>query len=471
MTLGMFLAIVLFLGIVQAAEPVSVEIVEDAGDVEAGSSAMFKIIITNNQDSRDVFKIVGDDFAVYPFSEFAALIKAEPAQVKLDAEESAEVIITIETLDTAKVNTRYTTKIKVSSLINPEQKTLFDLNTLVVSAKDVIEIIPLLPEKIKPGEEVRVPIKLKNRAYIPLTNLELYASSDVPEIAQKKTFNIKEREEVNETMNMLFGKNTLPGYHTLNIKVYQNDEIKGSFTQDVYILPRDDVTERIDIERGFLSWLTAITKKNEGNIASEQKVETHYTLWKRVFTTTQPKAKKEDGKYVWRFTLQPGEEAKIEILTNYRPVLYGIIIIAIFIAGMLWHIERSVVLKKRIFRVKEDTQGISEFKILLHLRNGSKGILRDVKVLDILPFVVSHTNDFGTLKPTTIQKGKKSVRMVWEIGDLQPKEERVLSYKVHSKMDLLGEVRLPAAIVQFLNKRGVLIELRSLKLRVIKKEE
>ena len=70
-----------------------------------------------------------------------------------------------------------------------------------------------------------------------------------------------------------------------------------------------------------------------------------------------------------------------------------------------------------------------------------------------------------------VQKGKKSVRMVWEIGDLDPKEERVLSYKVKSKMNLLGEVRLPAAVVQFINKKGALQELKSLKLRVIKKEE
>jgi hypothetical protein len=272
-------------------------------------------------------------------------------------------------------------------------------------------------------------------------------------------------------MTLMFGKATTPGYHTIYFKVYQTNEIKGSWEQDIYVVPQDDVAENIAVERSFLASFTTITKKNEGNVVSAQKIETEYPLWKRIFTTTEPRAVKKDGKYTWEFVLQPGEEIKIKVLTNYRPALYGVIIIVLFTVGMLWYIERSVVLKKRIFRVKEDEHGISEFKILLHLRNGSKKTLRDVKVLDILPYMVSSTNEFGTLKPTTIQKGKQSIRMVWELGDLEPKEERVISYKVKSKMNLLGEVRLPAAVVQFIDKRGVLQELKSLKLRVIKTEE
>ena len=386
-------------------------------------------------------------------------------------EECAEVIVTIQTLDTAKVNTHYTTKIKVSSLIDPTQKTVFELKTFLVSAKDIIEIIPALPEKIKPGIPAPITVQLNNRAYIPLTNLELYATSDVPDLTEKKVFTIKERESITENMTLRFDKAATPGYHTIYFKVYQNNEIKGSFEQDVYVVPQEDVTENIEGDQSFLASRITITKKNDGNVVSAQKIETQYPLWKRIFTTTEPRAVKKDGKYIWEFVLQPGEAAEIKVFTNYRPALYGIVIIILFTVGMLWHIERSVVLKKRIFRVKEDEHGISEFKILLHLRNGSKKTLRDVKVLDILPYMVSSTNEFGTLKPTTIQKGKKSIRMVWEVGDLQTKEERVLSYKVKSKMNLLGEVQLPAAVVQFINKRGIVQELKSLKLRVIKKEE
>mgnify|MGYP001606654667 FL=1 len=72
--------IVLYASLV-VAEPVSVQIIEAADEVEAGSDAVFKILITNNRAERDVFKIVGDDFAIYPFSDFASLIIAEPAQV------------------------------------------------------------------------------------------------------------------------------------------------------------------------------------------------------------------------------------------------------------------------------------------------------------------------------------------------------------------------------------------------------
>tara|TARA_Y100000310_G_scaffold339954_1_gene434255 strand:+ start:15892 stop:17310 length:1419 start_codon:yes stop_codon:yes gene_type:complete len=452
------------------ANPVSVEIIESTEDVEAGSDAKFKVLITNNRDERDVFRIFGDDFAIYPFSDFAALIKAEPSQVKLSPEESAEVLISIQTLDTARVNQYYTTKMKVSSLINPEEKTIFEVVTFVVSAKDVIELIPNFPERTKPGVPITVPLKLKNRAYIPMENIEVYLSSDVPNTAENKILNFKEREEFNEDMVLTFNKDVSPGIHTISVRAYQGEELRGSFAQDIIVVPDEDVAEDLDVSRGFLSSLTIIKKKNDGNIVSTQRMETKYSLFKRVFTSTTPKAEKESGKYVWELTLEPGEEAEIQIKTNYRPLFYGLIIIVLFVIGMLFYIERSVVLKKRIFRIKEDSHGISEFKILLHLRNGKRFGLRDVKVLDVLPHVISATQDFGTLKPTTVQKGKMSVRMVWEIGDLDPKEERVISYKVKSKINLLGEVRLPAATVQFINQKGSVVELKSLKLRVIKKE-
>ena len=452
------------------AEPASVEIIESMEDVEAGDDAIFKIKITNLQSERDVFKVVGDEFATYPFSEFAALIKTEPAQVKLNPEESAEVIITIKTLDTAKVNTKYTTKILVASLINSEEKTTLEVVTQLVSAKNVIEIVPKIPEEITPGVAFTVPIKLKNRAYIPFKDLEVYLSSDTPKIAEKVVVSFKEREEKTESLNVLFNKDTTPGIHTVYIKVYEGESLKGSFSQDVIIIPGEEVAEDVLTDTGFLSSVRTITKVNTGNVISNQRMETHYSLFKRVFTSTDPKAEIEKSNYVWEFTLEPGEEKEIKIITNYRPLFYGCIIIILFIIGMLFHIERSVVLKKRIFRIKEDTHGISEFKILLHLRNGKRYTLRDVKVLDVLPHVVSATQEFGTLKPTTVQKGKRSARMVWEIGDLEQKEERVLSYKVKSKINLLGEVRLPAATIQFINKKGKVEELKSLKLRVIKKE-
>ena len=95
--------------------------------------------------------------------------------------------------------------------------------------------------------------------------------------------------------------------------------------------------------------------------------------------------------------------------------------------------------------------------------------LRDVKVLDILPYMVSSTNEFGTLKPTTIKREEKHSHGLG-VGDLQTKEERVLSYKVKSKMNLLGEVSCLRQSCSLSTKRGIVQELKSLKLRVIKKK-
>ena len=58
------LMIVLLLPYISA-EPVSVELIESNGDIEVGDAATFKLIITNNQEERDVFRIGGDEFLIH----------------------------------------------------------------------------------------------------------------------------------------------------------------------------------------------------------------------------------------------------------------------------------------------------------------------------------------------------------------------------------------------------------------------
>jgi hypothetical protein len=84
-----------------------------------------------------------------------------------------------------------------------------------------------------------------------------------------------------------------------------------------------------------------------------------------------------------------------------------------------------------------------------------------LSIIDVLPNTMGSPEDFGTLKPTTIQQGTKGKRFIWEIGNLAPHEERIISYKVKSTLKLIGETRLPACVVQYKTKKGKIISERS----------
>ena len=114
-----------------------------------------------------------------------------------------------------------------------------------------------------------------------------------------------------------------------------------------------------------------------------------------------------------------------------------------------------------MFKIKRTTEGLSELKILIHLRNGKATTLENVRILDVLPNSLEPTNEFGTLHPSKVQQGTRGRRLIWEIGTLAPHEERIISYKVKSKVRLIGETNLPPSMIQYMNNKGKIVSERS----------
>ena len=71
------------------------------------------------------------------------------------------------------------------------------------------------------------------------------------------------------------------------------------------------------------------------------------------------------------------------------------------------------------------------------------------------------TKEFGTLKPDHMQKGSNNIRLIWNVPSLEIGEERIFSYKVKSKIDIVGSLVLPAAAVHFVNDKGQVVTVKS----------
>ncbi|MBI1972775.1 hypothetical protein HYS50_02100 [Candidatus Woesearchaeota archaeon] len=445
------------------ADLLDVALLESQDEVEAGTTAEFTLKITNNGLERDVFSIEADELNVYPFSEFAAKIEAKPFQVKLNAEESAISKVLIKTRDIAPPNRFYDSTVIVASVIHPEVKKTIILKTYIASAKNIIEIVPQLPTKITPGKETKVPVRLKNRSRLTLENIEIVTATDVPKIADPIIITLQPQEEKEETIIINIAPAATPGMKKMTIAAYEKDQLRGSFVADVEILPKDRVEEDREVKRGFLSSTTTITRKNRGNTASEQRVEAAYNLIQRIFSSMTPKPETELNKVVWKFTLEPGEKKTIEIYSNYRPALYGFIVVALFTAILIFSIERSVVIKKRIFHGKEVMEGVKEYKVFLLARNGKKYTINDVKVMDLVSNILELTADFGSLKPDRVQHGERTTRLLWNVIKLDPGEERVFSYKIRKKSSIIGDVILPVAIMQYVDNKEKFVQVQSIR--------
>jgi len=463
---------VLLTTVVSAENEVTIDVLEGAEEAEAGSKAIYEVSLTNLQPDRDIYRISYNELSVYPFSDFARSIMTEPSQLKLDPEETGTMIVTIKVLENALEDKSYEMPLTVTSLTNENIAVEFTLKTYVVAAEDVILIFPEIPDTVIPGEDQEIKVRLKNRGNIALENYEILISSDLPQLYKNFITDFGPGEEIIETVILKTDKNTHAGDYVVNIHAYDSDsKTRGSYSSAFTIESFDNIREKKDKDLGFFSKTTTITKTNEGNIQNELMVEAKVNFLARMFTNTEPQASVSKGKYIWTVDLAPGESTVVKYTSNYRPIFYGLIIVALAVWLMTHLIDRSVIIRKRLYRIKKTADGLSELKVLIHVRNGKTEDITDVRISDVLPNTMQPLDEFGTMRPTKVQQGTKGKRFVWDIPHLAPHEERIFSYKVKTRLKLIGDARLPPSIVQYQTKKGKHFTERSASLALEHKQQ
>ena len=107
-----------------------------------------------------------------------------------------------------------------------------------------------------------------------------------------------------------------------------------------------------------------------------------------------------------------------------------------------------MILTKSVLKIKQEKE-ISDMKILIHIKNNTNKLIKNIKVMDVIPKLAKIHKEFGTVHPTKIQKGAAGHRLIWELDEMEPGEERVFAYKIQSKLPIVGGVKLPPAKATF----------------------
>jgi len=141
-----------------------------------------------------------------------------------------------------------------------------------------------------------------------------------------------------------------------------------------------------------------------------------------------------------------GDSCEFSLTANYW-VIYLAIIMLFILAGFIYaEIEKPKIKKTHINKGELHSVHIS-------IKNNSSKPLEDVTVTDVLPSVLKLVGEY-TVKPTSIIKKHNSVELVWGIGKLKSKEERVLTYNVKPIVEVEGGIDLPAVEIKAVNARG-----------------
>ncbi len=315
-----------------------------------------------------------------------------------------------------------------------------------------------LTNEIDPRNVFPIEIYLRNRNPLNITQLDIAIDSEL--FHKSYTTTLGPLEE--KTNQVIFEINPLqrPGTYSVNIHIMVGNQTINDVSKDVYIKEYSDISIEETLTKTLFTTTERFVLINKGNYDVTKQVKTRSNFFQRIFTSSSDKyfTLNEDGvSYIaWNVPLKPEQKVQIVATTNYS-ILF-IIAVIIIVCIILYYLFRSpVLIYKRAKITTETDQGVSELKVKLHIKNRSGRIIRNIKIIDRYPKIVDIEDEsvLGSLKPTKmVSADKKHSVLMWNLELLEPYEERLVSYRLKSKLNIVGNVHLPSAKIRFQTKAG-----------------
>jgi hypothetical protein len=421
-----FFAILLVLNLTSALNlEVSAKPVQNNFIVELNDSAVFDILIKNNGEGTNlrIYTAVGID--ITPSGEFF-IDKNQEKTIRIN-------LIPNEALRQNKGPLVFEYIIQDTLGATKIDK----LNINIISVADALSIrasdltpdskkINLTIKNILSKEVNNVFIKMDSAFFQYQTNISLKAN-------EEKSIEIPLNTEKIKTLDA--------GSYIINTQIKINDKL-GQKEVMVNFLQQENIKEE-EIKSGFFIKKTEIVRRNIGNVRKVVSIVYETNLISSLFTSVSiAPTKKEivsiDKKYLWEKELDPGQELRIVIKTNWAYPILAIVLIVILIFVIKRYLETDLIIKKKVYYVK--TRG-GEFALRVHLGVKAKRFVSKIRVIDKVPPLVMLYDKFGAIAPDKVDLINK--RLEWDVEALNPGEEKVFSYIIYSKIGVVGKFELP----------------------------
>jgi len=423
--------------------------------------AKFQLNIKNNLRERDEYRFYTLDF---PTWDVRTEPIANPITLELEPGEEGSVELIVDPLKIKEIGS-YAVNVNIRSKLTPNPIPVPLKVTILSTAPLIGGYVPTVvtgvdvPKKIDPRQQIPIKISLNNQNIIDYPELVIKLESDLI----KETANVKLGPKEEKTLELIVTLDPLtpPQEDNLAVSVLREDRnIINTIVRKIEIVEYAG-KEIASKQKGFL------LSRNHYNFVSNNneyegifKVET--TLLGSIFSSTNPKAKtiKEDGKtyFVWDAELQ-NNSMQVVVTENFIP-LFVVIVLLIGVIIAYYVLRSPLNITKETSNIVKSEGGISEMTIVLHIRNRSKNKIKEIEITESIPALISIGREvsIGSLQPTKILKHEKNKNTIvkWTIDNLDASEERVLSYKIKSKLSILGSFSLPAATAIFKSNNKVL---------------
>jgi len=107
--------------------------------------------------------------------------------------------------------------------------------------------------------------------------------------------------------------------------------------------------------------------------------------------------------------------------------------------------------------------------ITLHVKNRFIKTIEDVVIEDFVPPLLALLDYFESLRPK-IKTTRSGIKLVWNLGSLKPGEERILVYRVKPRVEIIGKLKLPKAVMRYKGITGKKKEVVSKSVEIVSVE-
>lgn len=353
----------------------------------------------------------------------------------------------------------YGLNVRFVSTRNPEIFADHQFVVTIVDYKEILEAeLETNPQGIDPKKENLIKLNLRSRYNIDLENLNIIINSRF--FNENIITNINGLESKAEEFIISADPGMQEGEYDTQIIINYNDKNLVDKTEKLRISAYENIKETKTSKAGFLTKKDTLFRKNDGNSVSNEVYTVAISGFKKLFTKFEPEAADientdEGYKYTWQFALNPGEEYKIVIFSNYLTPLLFILLIILIIYLYFKVFRTELYMHKKVLVLKSQEGGVAGIKVLLTLKNNTNTI-KNLYINDHIPGTLEIPHEYITLKPNSIKKGLAGSTITWEIPELVKGEERVISYKLKSHTGFRGKLIFQRAACRYKNSFGKL---------------
>jgi hypothetical protein len=215
--------------------------------------------------------------------------------------------------------------------------------------------------------------------------------------------------------------------------------------------PVHSISQKVEERSYGLSKEVLISVTNDGNV-----VEEGYSFRQSVpldpmtgmMTRPGDNCAEEGGKMVCTYLvgdISPGATAQVSYTVSYWPAFNGYVLLTVIVIGLvLFSFLRAT--SPRISK-RHSGRGGGTHNIFISVKNPFLHRLNDVVVRDwVSPLAQVLQEEIESARPV-VRKLDEGTELIWKLGEMKPREERILQYKVRSLIQ--GSLKMPGANLKF----------------------